>query len=748
MAEYSLNPGQPDESIDLSRFLRTLRKRWLVVASISATVFATVAAYTYIKEPVYQSETSLLIDDATISVSNLPVNEGLDQYSKDPSLETEIAILRSRSLVGPAVAQLSNPDPTMTQDEMVEYVLENLYIRQEKGASVLWLTYRDPDPQRAKEVLDSLAAAYSQYSLKDRRSRSSTAIQFIEAKLPQIKKQLDQSALAVTKFREKYKIVDPDTYASSVYVMKQDLDKQSQQLQIQMAQTQRQFKELQRQVGGSTDLVLGKAILAEDITYQNLVKQFQEAETHYYLERTRFQDNHPEVQVAKDRRDQLYKLMQVQAETVLGGKAEQVGVTTAVPASADSSIQQNLAGALFETQTTMAVQAAQMGSVKLAQERVSAIFAQIPQLQQQYTELQRQLELDSAVFTSLSEKLEELRIAEAQEISSWRVLDASLLPLRPIEPNVLRNLVFGGFAGVLFGIAIAMYLERSDERIREVDEVRELTHVPLLGSIPRTDMLELSPVVEREAALAPTMMHSAFREALRSLALNLRYLGGDLSIKSIAFTSAVPSEGKSTLVFNLATILAELGHKVLVVDADMRKPNVHHLARLRNNYGLSTVIATNRSWRQVVQSANVKGCLNVITSGPLPPNPMVLLESTKMTKLLQVWRQAYDYVLIDTPPIVGITDAQCLASKVDSVVLVAAIERSTRSAIARAVEILNGSRANMAGILINMIERNDSSYYYNYYASYYKSNNKPLLPVYAADPKSMPPEQEQITVKH
>jgi capsular exopolysaccharide synthesis family protein len=112
------------------------------------------------------------------------------------------------------------------------------------------------------------------------------------------------------------------------------------------------------------------------------------------------------------------------------------------------------------------------------------------------------------------------------------------------------------------------------------------------------------------------------------------------------------------------------------------KPNVHHLARLRNNYGLSTVIATNRSWRQVVQSANVKGCLNVITSGPLPPNPMVLLESTKMTKLLQVWRQAYDYVLIDTPPIVGITDAQCLASKVDSVVLVAAIERSTRSAIA------------------------------------------------------------------
>jgi uncharacterized protein involved in exopolysaccharide biosynthesis len=100
MAEYSLNPGQPDESIDLSRFLRTLRKRWLVVASISATVFATVAAYTYIKEPVYQSETSLLIDDATISVSNLPVNEGLDKYSKEPSLDTEIAILKSRSLVG------------------------------------------------------------------------------------------------------------------------------------------------------------------------------------------------------------------------------------------------------------------------------------------------------------------------------------------------------------------------------------------------------------------------------------------------------------------------------------------------------------------------------------------------------------------------------------------------------------------------------------------------------------------------
>ncbi len=718
MANYSVNSNQFDNSINVVKLLRTLRKRWIAVAAVSATVFAGVAAYTFTRTPLYESSASILIDKSTISVSELPIPDSEGNFPRDGSLSTEMAILASRSLVKSAVTKLKNPYGNMSEDKFLEQVSKNLSIAQIKGARVLKINYRDPDAQRAKDIITSLANEFTKYSQTDKRSKSRSAIKFIEVKLPQVKKQLDKSGQQVTEFRRKYNIVDPDIYAASVYTMKQALETQAQELQIKIAQTQKQFQELQRQIGKSANLALGGAILTQDSTYQTLVKQFQEAETSYFLERTRYQESHPTVQALKDRRDQLYKLMQVQAEEVLGNGASVVGITKEGTPQSGVSIKQNLATQLFETQTMMAVQVAQMGSIRQAQGQINRTFAQIPQLQQTFTGLQRQLALDSSIFSKLSEKLEELRISEAQEIASWRILDQAYLPLLPVSPNILLNLLLGGFTGLLMAVALVMFLEKSDQRIREIEEVRELTDVPLLGAVPKTDML--LPQVSDQPALAPSYSHSAFKEALRSLALNLRYLGSDQSIKTIMFTSAIPSEGKSTLIYNLGTVLAELGHKVLIVDADMRKPTIHKLARVRNTVGLSTAIATNRHWKSVVQSpAEMKGYLNVITSGPLPPNPIALLESAKMAKLLQVWRNTYDYVLIDTPPIVGITDAQSLASKVDTVVLVAAIERSTRGAISRAVEILVASHCNIAGILLNMIDKSDNSYYYSYYSSYY-----------------------------
>jgi polysaccharide biosynthesis transport protein len=720
MAEYPLNSGYIDDSFKLKRLLRTLRKRWIVVLATSITVFAGTAYYTYTRTPIYQSSASLLIDNSTVPVAaGLPnTNQAGNGVVREVNLSTEIAILKSRPLIELAIAKLKAKTGKAIDRSLVSSVVDNLTIRPEKDSMVLRLIYRDSDPTRARDILESLSATYADYSLKERRTKSSTAIKFIEAKLPQVRKQLDKSSLAMTQFRKNYNIVDPESYAASVYKMRENLEQQAQDLQIKIAQTQRQYQEIQQQVGKPTDVALSTAILTQDSTYQNLVKQYQEADTNLSLESIRFKPNTPSVQNLKDRRDRLYGLMQAQAQALLGAKAPSVGLSTEVPAIGTSSIRQNLANQLFEAQTAIAVQQAQVNSIRNAQSQISTIFAQIPQLQQKYTELQRQLALDTSIYTKLSEKLEELRIAEAQEISSWRELEPPFLPTSPISPDINRNLLMGALAGIGLGIALAFLLERSDQRIREVDEVKELIDIPLLGAIPRTDITSLRPA-DGKTRILPSFSHSAFREALSSFALNLRYLGSDQSIKTIAFTSAVPSEGKSTLIYNLAAILADFGNRVLLVDADMRKPMIHRLANTHNKYGLSTAIATNRPWRQLVQTGDTKGFLHLLTSGPIPPNPIVLLESAKMSALLEVWRESYDYVLIDTPPVVGVADAQSLASRVDTVVLVAAIERSTRPAIVRALEILKNSRGNVAGILINLINKTDSSYHYGYYASYY-----------------------------
>jgi len=700
-----------DDSFKLAKFFRVLRKRWIVIVAVSVTVFAGNTYYTFTRTPQYRSSASLLVN-TTIAVSDIQLPTL--PTSNVVNLGTEIAILKSRPLIEIAVAKMQQSASANSYKDIDALTIMNgLDVKPEKDTMVLRLTYTDSDPKRAREVLSALTQTYVEYSLKDRRTKSSSAIKFIQDKLPQVKQQLDKSALAVTQFRKNYNIVDPDTYAASVYKMREALENQAQNLQIKIAQVQQQYEALSRQVGKSPEAAIGSAILQQDAPYQSLVRQFQEVETNYFLERTRFREDHPTVIALKDRRDELYRLLETRAQSVVGVR----GVTTNITNEPNSVIQQNLASQLFDAQTNLAVSQAQLESIRNAQSEVATAFSKIPQIQQRYVEIQRQLALDTSTYNKLSEKLEELRISEAQEISSWKVLETPLIPIKPSSPDIERSLITGAISGITLGILFALLLNRLDQRIREVEEVREIIDIPLLASIPMTEISSLIPASSQ--GILPSSSYYAFKEALGSLALNLRYLGTDDMMKVIAFTSSVPSEGKSTLTYNLANVLSALGYRVLLVDADMRKPTIHKLARLSNKVGLSTALATASLWQDLIQAGDDLGNLHILTSGSLPPNRMLLLESSKMAALLQEWRQEYDYVLVDTPLVIGITDAQCLTSKVDTFILVAAINRSTRSGISRALEVLSTARANISGLLINMIGSSDSEYHYSYYNHYY-----------------------------
>jgi polysaccharide biosynthesis transport protein len=726
MAENSVTYGQVDKVSNFKRWMRSLPRRLPVILVASTTVFAGVAAYTFTRPSVYESSTALLFTQHSNNIASsirvsTPPNKLEKSHQSDGdrlNLSTEIAILQSLSLIESAVAKLKSSQTVPVPANFATQIANNLSVRQEHDAMVLRLTYRDGDRHRAQQVLSALTETYGEHNLKDKRAQTSNAIQLIQSKIPQLRQKLDNSARAVTQFRKKHNISDPDTYAASVYEMKQTLEQQELALKVKITEVETKYKELQKQVGNSTGIAIDKAILAQDTTYQNLVKQFQDAEINYYTELTKYRETHPAMRSLKDKRDRLYSLMQAQIESALGSRAESVGVLT----EGTSEIRQTLATQLFEAQTAIAMQTAQLDNVRLAKQQVSLAFAQIPQLQQTYTELQRQFSFNSSLFTKFSERLEELRIENAQEIPAWRLLERPLLPEFTVEPNVLLNLLLGGFGGIALAIAIAQMLERSDRRLRDLDEFRALINLPLLGTVPKLKALQANSF--DRAKIVPSSDYTVFTESLRSLAINLRYSDTARNVnKSIAFTSAIPSEGKSTLIYHLGCVLAELEHNVLLVDADLRRPTIHKLAGLHNSSGLSTAIATNLDWREIVQTVGLHNSLDVLTSGPIPPNPLVLLESAKMTKLMQAWQQTYDYVLIDTPPIVGIVDAQSLAIKVDTVVVVAAMHRSPRSAIARALEILASRNANIAGILVNMVARSDSNEYYTDYQSYYSESS-------------------------
>lgn len=707
---------------DLSELGRTLRKRWIVLLTVAAAVFTGVAFWTVTKTPEYQSETLILLDNET----SVPVVPTMAAQEAAPSkdLSTEIQILRSQSLVAKAIKELKGKHAEISAGELVA----NLSIRQAGQADVLIVSYTDTVPERAKAVLEALGTTYVNYSLERKRSQATNAIAFIREQLPAAQQELSEVSEAIRKFRQDYNLVDPDSYAEKVLESKQDIQKDTQTLEAELSKTQQEYVEIQRQmteVGQNPQTALAQAILSQDTVYEKLALQLKEAEAKYTLERTRFYDEHPVVRNLKQQRDSLLNLLQNRSVQVLGNAVEQVSLTDV---SGYGSTQQNLANQLLQVQTEMMAQMRKLETIRRSGEEIAIRFEQIPQLQQAYAELQRQFKVKSEAVNRFLEKLQELRISEAQETAPWKILEPPYLPATPISPDVKRNLLLGLVAGGLLGVGAAVLIERTDSRLKRVEEAKDLTGLASIAVVPKVEV----PVLvthSRDNGRFSGYDGSIFTEALRSLALNLRYLGANGQVKTIAFTSSTPNEGKSTLSYNIARVLAELGHRVLLVDGDMRKPTLHQFVQRPNMFGLSSAIATEKSWRQLVYSPDGQN-LDVLTSGPTPPNPVALLDSAKMTQLLNEWRQAYDYVLIDTTPILGVTDAQSVAPKVDATILVAGIGRATRSSLTQAMEVLQRSRCNLAGLVVNLVDESLDSSYYPYYYSYYA---KPELNGHASE---------------
>jgi succinoglycan biosynthesis transport protein ExoP len=361
----------------------------------------------------------------------------------------------------------------------------------------------------------------------------------------------------------------------------------------------------------------------------------------------------------------------------------------------------------------LAVQNAQLASLRQVEVEIAQEFDRIPQLQQAYTELQRQNAVESQLVNTFLSRLQELRITEAQEISPWRVLQPAGIPKIPISPNRQRNLVLGLFAGGLLGVGTALLLERLDQRIKGVEEAKAFTGLAMLGAVPKVALEGLAMGEEQRQ----NYKQMPFTEAFRSTALNLGYLGSSEEMRTLCFTSALSGEGKSTVTFHLAKALAELGHKVLLVDADMRKPTQHKMIQETNAVGLSTALVGETTWQNALHSV-ITDRFHLLSSGPMPPNPVALLGSPTMSRLLGEWRQAYRYVLVDTPPIVGIADAQSMANQMDGVVLVLGLERASRPSVARALELLRSGQDRLVGMMINLLDaRHDGYAYYQYYYS-------------------------------
>lgn len=295
------------------------------------------------------------------------------------------------------------------------------------------------------------------------------------------------------------------------------------------------------------------------------------------------------------------------------------------------------------------------------------------------------------------------------------ILAPAQVPTAPTSPNVLRNLAVGLALGLILGLGVAMLRNLLDSKVRSEQDVRALTDTPVLGVIAFDDGVLSHPVILREDP------RGAPAEAIRRLRTNLQFIGVASESRSIVVSSSVPGEGKTTAAINLAVSLADAGAKVLLVDADLRRPSVAQYLGLEGQVGLTTVLIGKASFADVVQPY-AGTTLDILPAGQIPPNPSEMLGSPAMKALLDTATGTYDLVLIDSPPVLPVTDAAVLGRQVNGALFVAGMDRIHRPQMRSALASLETAGCQVLGLVINKIARREAGAYVYEKGYYYASD--------------------------
>ncbi len=439
----------------------------------------------------------------------------------------------------------------------------------------------------------------------------------------------------------------------------------------------------------------------------------------------------------------MLPLINRESESILGPQQSSGTARNLAPIAVALSKQ------LVQTTNQLQVLQVRLGALEQVEKSLKEEFSLIPALARQYTDLQRKLVFANNSLDRFLATRETLQIEAAQKAISWRVISKPFEPTGTISPNIPRNMALGAIAGLLLGIGAALLSEQLDNAFHSPNEIKELTGLPLLGTIPFKRRLQQftkslgsgykanpqnweigngSVITRSGFGGQQTQLtnvnrkhnygSSPFLEAFRTLYTNIRFLSLDTPIRSLAISSCLPAEGKFTVALFLARSAAAMGQRVLLVDSDIRNPQIHERMGLPNIRGLSNVITTEIDPNEVIQRSPLDENLFVLTAGQIPPDPIKILSSRKMQNLVEQFQNAFDLTIYDTPPSLGLADGSILATRADGMVLVIGMDKTSRSELNQVLDNLKISDVSVLGMIANGVKGQTSGadYYYRYYS--------------------------------
>lgn len=734
------------DNIDLRQLASIVKHRFRLIGAVALGTIAIATMITFNKEPLYRGSFQLLVEPVTNEEDN-PLSV-LEQDWSGLDYETQIEVLRSPSVLSPIIRILAREYPEIEYNQLIRPKKSPLKIEQVDETKILKVSYVDPDPAKIQFVLKNLSDAYLSYSLEERRVEVKQGIEFVENQLPGVRARVDELQEKLQKFRQKYNLLNPEEQATLLSKKLVDFEQKQFETSAQLKETKSLYDLLQQQLGLQPQQALAASYLSESPRYQKLLDELQQVEVELAKESARFLPTNPEVQALQDKKEQLLPLLQKEANGVLGTNLSDL-VNNSPDLASPSSLRLELNQQYIQAANEIQVLKIREQALQAAIAEMNRLTEQMPVIARQYTDLQRQLTVATESLNRFLAAQEKLQLQGAQQALPWQAIAEPSVETQPISPNPPRNLALGLIGGVLLGMGAALLAERLDPVFHSSEELKENIKLPILGVIPVQKDLkpldeETSPEPEKFAlpqlqignsplnfktSQAQTntknsqqkwYVASPFLEAFRSLNTNIKLLGSDTSIRSFVISSSIPSEGKSTISCHLAQAAAAMGQKVLLIDADLRRPQVHRWIGIKNNEGLSNILATGLDVEEAIVQVPQWENLSVITAGDIPPDPTRLLSSQKMQNLMERLKKSrkYDLIIYDTPPILGFADGRILATRTNGVVLVVRIGKTDRSLLKQNIDNIKMSSVPILGVVANQVNRSSSSSYH-YYSHYY-----------------------------
>jgi capsular exopolysaccharide synthesis family protein len=710
-----MEPTEYSEQIDFQKYWLVLKRRWLPATAVFGIIvgLATLAAFS--QKPIYQGEGKLLLKvDRSSSLTGLKneIGEMAPIGEKTNPLSTEAEIISSLPIAQKTVQALDLRDKKGKFIDATSFA-KSYQVKPVTGTDILAISYQDNNPKMAAAVVNKIMEVYLQDNILNNRAKATAAREFIVKQLPTVEATVSQADVALRKFKEDNKVIALEEEASKAVEVMSILDTRISQTQASLADATAKSTSLRNQIGLNSQEAVAVTSLSQSPGIQEVLKKLQEVQSQLAIERTRFLDTAPTVTSLQQKEEALKALLQGRVDQSLGTQQQ-------VPRDnlQNGELKQKLTADLVESEAERSGWADQLTVLYNAQAAYKKRSSIMPQLEQTQRELERRVKVSQTTYETLLNKLQEAQVAENQNIGNARVVATAVVPNKPSGPSKKKYLIGGILGGTMLSVATAFLLDLVDKSVKTLKEAKELFGATLLGVIPafgksgktRRPVGDLEGIVSR--MVARDMPRSPMGQAYQMLQANLKFLSSDKQLKAIVITSSVPKEGKSEVSANLAAAMAQVGRKVLLVDADMRHPSQHHLWELTNSVGLSNVLVGEADFNIAVQK--VMPGLDILPAGVIPPNPVALLDSKRMASLMETFSKNYDFVIVDTPPLAGIADAPIVGKMADGILLVVRPGVVDSASAKAAKEFLASSGQNVLGLVANgvLIKNEPDSYFY------------------------------------